>query len=42
MTGVMRWTADMPDELSRRMFAAIDALAQEYLAADRVRRIPTR
>ncbi len=35
VTGVMRWTADMPDELSRRMFAAIDALAQEYLAADR-------
>ncbi len=34
--GVMRWTADLPDEVSRRMFAAIDALAQEYLAADRV------
>lgn len=35
VTGVMRWTADLPDEVSRRMFAAIDALAQEYLAADR-------
>ncbi len=35
VAGVMRWTADLPDEVSRRMFAAIDALAQEYLAADR-------
>ena len=35
VAGVMRWTADIPDELSRRMFAAIDELAQQYLAADR-------
>ncbi len=32
--GLMRWTAEVPDELSVRMFAAVDALAQEYLTAD--------
>ena len=32
--GLMRWTADVPDEMSKRMFAAVDALAQEYLTAD--------
>ncbi|MEO7422726.1 MAG: HNH endonuclease signature motif containing protein [Ornithinibacter sp.] len=32
--GLMRWTAGVPDELSARMFAAVDALAQEYLTAD--------
>ncbi len=32
--GLMRWTADIPDELSARVFAAVDALAQEYLTAD--------
>ncbi len=32
--GLMRWTAEVPDALSARMFAAVDALAQEYLTAD--------
>ena len=34
--GLMRWSLELPDELSRRMFAAVDDLAQEYLTADRV------
>lgn len=34
--GLMRWSLEVPDELSRRMFAAVDDLAQEYLTADRV------
>ena len=37
-TGLMRWSLEVPDELSRRMFAAVDALAQEYLTADQHRR----
>ncbi len=31
----MRWTADLPDETSRTLLGAVDALAQEYLTADR-------
>ena len=33
--GLMRWTADLPDETSRTLLGAVDALAQEYLTADR-------
>ena len=33
--GLMTWTLQVPDDLSRRLFAAVDALAQEYLTADR-------
>ncbi len=32
--GLMRWTADLPDDSSRSLFAAVDSLAQEYLTAD--------
>ena len=32
--GLMTWTLQVPDDLSRRLFAAVDALAQEYLTAD--------
>ncbi len=35
-TGLMRWSLEVPDEMSRRMFAAVDELAQEYLTADSV------
>lgn len=35
--GLTTWTLQVPDELSRRLFAAVDALAQEYLTADRHR-----
>ncbi|HET6968146.1 MAG TPA: hypothetical protein VFI44_07705 [Ornithinibacter sp.] len=37
--GLMTWTLQVPDDLSRRLFAAVDALAQEYLTADQ-RRTP--
>lgn len=33
--GLMRWTADLPDHASRTLLGAVDALAQEYLTADR-------
>ncbi|WP_377643285.1 HNH endonuclease signature motif containing protein [Oryzobacter terrae] len=36
--GLMRWTADLPDETSRSLAASVDALAQEYLSADAHRR----
>ena len=36
--GLMRWTADLPDETSRALAASVDALAQEYLTADGHRR----
>ncbi len=36
--GLMRWTADLPDETSRTLAASVDALAQEYLTADAHRR----
>ena len=32
--GLMRWSLDVPDDASRRLFAAVDGLAQEYLTAD--------
>ena len=32
--GLMRWTADLPDQTSRELAAAVDSLAAEYLAAD--------
>ncbi len=32
--GLMRWSADLPDDRSRVLAAAVDALAQEYLTAD--------
>ncbi len=35
MPGLMRWTADLPDDTSRALLGAVDALAQEYLTADR-------
>lgn len=35
--GLTTWTLQVPDELSRRLFAAVDALAQEYLTADQHR-----
>ena len=31
----MRWSLEVPDDTSRRLFAAVDGLAQEYLTADR-------
>ncbi|MGL5865820.1 MAG: hypothetical protein ACRCYX_08105 [Dermatophilaceae bacterium] len=34
--GLMRWTADVPDEESRRLHAAVEAVADQYLAADAV------
>ncbi len=36
--GLMRWTADLPDDTSRVLAASVDALAQEYLTADAHRR----
>ncbi len=33
--GLMRWIADLPDDTSRTLWGAVDALAQEYLTADR-------
>ena len=33
--GLMRWSLEVPDDTSRRLFAAVDGLAQEYLTADR-------
>ncbi|MGL5819392.1 MAG: hypothetical protein ACRCYR_17640 [Phycicoccus sp.] len=32
--GLMRWTVDLPDQRSRTLLAAVDALGGEYLAAD--------
>ena len=32
--GLMRWSLEVPDDASRRLFAAVDALAQEYLTTD--------
>ena len=32
--GLMRWSAEVPDEQSRQLAAAVDTLAQEYLTAD--------
>ena len=33
--GLMRWSMEVPDAVSLRMFAAVDPLAQKSLAADR-------
>ncbi|MGL5818450.1 MAG: HNH endonuclease signature motif containing protein [Phycicoccus sp.] len=32
--GLMRWTVEVPDDTSRRLYAVVEELAQEYLAAD--------
>ncbi|MGL5927328.1 MAG: HNH endonuclease signature motif containing protein, partial [Dermatophilaceae bacterium] len=34
--GLMRWTVEIPDDTSQRLYAVVEELAQEYLAADAV------
>lgn len=40
--GLMRWTADLLDEQSRTLLAAVDELAAQYLAADDAARAAAR
>ncbi|MGL4742869.1 MAG: HNH endonuclease signature motif containing protein [Dermatophilaceae bacterium] len=40
--GLMRWTVDLPDQRSRTLLAAVDALGGEYLAADDAARAAAR
>ncbi|MGL5908992.1 MAG: HNH endonuclease, partial [Phycicoccus sp.] len=40
--GLMQWTADLPDERSRVLLAAVDTLSGEYLAADDAARTAAR
>ncbi|MGL4176263.1 MAG: HNH endonuclease [Dermatophilaceae bacterium] len=40
--GLMRWTVDLPDQRSRVLLAAVDALGGEYLAADDAARAAAR